>query len=71
MSGDFTFTVDTIAPDEVSGLAISEDGLWVSGIAEAGCVVTIFDNQHNVLAAVQVDDTGRFTVRLTSAQTDS
>lgn len=71
ISGDFTFTVDTIAPDEVSGLAISEDGLWVSGIAEAGCVVTIFDNQHNVLAAVQVDDTGRFTVRLTSAQTDS
>ncbi|WP_407065025.1 Ig-like domain-containing protein [Citrobacter amalonaticus] len=40
-------------------------------MAEAGCVVTIFDNQHNVLAAVQVDDTGRFTVRLTSAQTDS
>ncbi|HAU5067684.1 TPA: BapA prefix-like domain-containing protein, partial [Citrobacter amalonaticus] len=71
ISGDFTFTVDTIAPDEVSGLTVSEDGLWVSGIAEAGCVVTIFDSQHNVLASVQVDDTGRFTVRLNSAQTDS
>lgn len=71
ISGDFTFTVDTIAPDEVSGLAVSEDGLWVSGIAEAGCVVTIFDSQHNVLASVQVDDSGRFTVRLNSAQTDS
>lgn len=71
ISGDFTFTVDTVAPDEVSGLAVSEDGLWVSGLAEAGCVVTIFDSQHNVLASVQVDDTGRFTVRLNSAQTDS
>ncbi|MET6678884.1 BapA/Bap/LapF family large adhesin [Citrobacter amalonaticus] len=71
ISGDFTFTVDTIAPDEVSGLTVSEDGLWVSGTAEAGCVVIIFDSQHNVLASVQVDDTGRFTVRLNSAQTNS
>ncbi|HEM6741516.1 TPA: BapA prefix-like domain-containing protein [Citrobacter farmeri] len=71
LSGDFTFTVDTIAPDEVSGLTVSEDGLWVSGIAEAGCIVTIFDSQHNILASVQVDDTGRFTVRLNAAQTDS
>lgn len=71
VSGDFVFTVDTVAPDEVSGLMISEDGLWVSGIAEAGCVVTIFDSQHTILATFQVDNTGRFTVRLNSAQTDS
>lgn len=71
VSGGFTFTVDTIAPDEVTGLTITEDGLWVSGIAEAGCVVTIYDSQRNVLATLLVDDTGTFTVRLSSAQTNS
>ncbi|HBU8852991.1 TPA: BapA prefix-like domain-containing protein, partial [Citrobacter sedlakii] len=71
VSGEFSFVVDTVPPAAVSGLTISEDGLFVSGTAEAGSTVTLLDNQQNTLATFTVDESGTFTVRLTSAQTNS
>ncbi|WP_230979190.1 Ig-like domain-containing protein, partial [Intestinirhabdus alba] len=69
LSADFTIIVDTVPPEAVTELEISDDGLYVSGVAEAGSQVTIYDSQQNLLGTVLVDSSGTFTLRLSSAQT--
>ncbi|MFE8152171.1 Ig-like domain-containing protein, partial [Brenneria goodwinii] len=60
---------DTTAPDAPVA-AISEDGLTVSGTAEAGSTVTITDTTGNVLGSVTVGDDGSFSVPLSPALTN-
>lgn len=71
LSAPFTITVDTLAPDAPQDLRVSEDGLTVSGSAEAGSRVAITDANGNLLGSTTVPDGGTFTLTLTAPQTNS
>ncbi|EMX9182038.1 BapA prefix-like domain-containing protein [Citrobacter sedlakii] len=67
VSGDFTFVVDTQAPGAITDLAISADGLVISGNAEADSTVTITNSDGTTLGTVTADSNGKFTLTLTQA----
>ncbi|KFC95313.1 Ig-like domain-containing protein, partial [Leminorella grimontii] len=60
----FDLTVDTVAPDAptitdtVGGSTISDTTPTISGKAEAGAVVTIFDGEDNPIGSTTADDSG-------------
>lgn len=61
---------DTTAPDAPTDLALSADGLFLSGRGEAGATVTIRDANGNVLGTGTVDADGNFQVGLNAPQTN-
>ncbi|MCG8157779.1 BapA prefix-like domain-containing protein [Brenneria goodwinii] len=73
-AGNASAPVSVAAPDSTAPdapvAAISEDGLTVSGTAEAGSTVTITDADGNVLGSVTVGEDGSFSVPLTPALTN-
>ncbi|WP_416424031.1 Ig-like domain-containing protein [Pseudomonas sp. App30] len=60
--------VDTTAPDAPTGLALSANGLLLSGLGEPGSTVTVRDSAGNVLGTGTVGSDGSFQVPLGSAQ---
>ncbi|MCG8163836.1 hypothetical protein JMY81_23980, partial [Brenneria goodwinii] len=73
-AGNASAPVSVAAPDSTAPdapvAAISEDGLTVSGTAEAGSTVTITDADGNVLGSVTVGEDGSFSVPLSPALTN-
>ena len=72
-SGNVSVAATATAPDltppaAAAGLAVSTDGLTVSGTGEAGSTVTIKAASGVVLGTGTVGDTGVFSVVLSSAQ---
>ncbi|WP_439645605.1 Ig-like domain-containing protein [Citrobacter rodentium] len=59
--------MDTQAPGAITDLAISADGLVISGNAEAGSTVTITNSDGTALGTVTADSNGKFTLTLTQA----
>ncbi len=69
-SEPLTITVDLIAPDAPTDLAVSVDGATVTGSAEAGSLVTITDASGNVLGSAAANSDGRFSVNIVPSQTN-
>lgn len=64
------FTVDTIAPDMPTITTESVDGSQLTGQAEKGSIVSIYDAQGNLLGTATADaNSGTFTITLHPAQT--
>ncbi|WP_241618359.1 Ig-like domain-containing protein, partial [Rosenbergiella epipactidis] len=63
-------TKDTTAPAAPSDIVISDNGLTVSGKAEAGSTVAVKDADGNTLASATVGSDGTFSVTLPAAQTN-
>ncbi|KQQ62622.1 hypothetical protein ASF84_26710 [Pseudomonas sp. Leaf127] len=61
---------DTRAPLAPANLQLSDDGLNLTGIGEAGATVTVRDANGNVLGTAVVGADGTFSVALGSAQLD-
>ncbi|MBD8790478.1 BapA prefix-like domain-containing protein, partial [Pseudomonas syringae] len=61
---------DTRAPLAPANLQVSNDGLTLTGIGEAGATVTVRDANGNVLGTAVVGADGTFSVPLGSAQLD-
>jgi VCBS repeat-containing protein len=64
-----TFTVDTTPPDPAIITDIAVNGAAVSGTAEAGSTVSIYDGNNMLLGTAVVGSNGDFTVTLNPAQT--
>jgi VCBS repeat-containing protein len=64
-----TFTIDTTPPDAATELATSLDGTTVSGTAEAGASISVYDSNGTFLGSATVDTGGKFTADITPAQT--
>jgi VCBS repeat-containing protein len=60
--------LDTTAPNAPGNLALSSDGLQLTGTGEAGARVVVTDNLGNPLGNALVGANGVFTVQLTAAQ---
>lgn len=60
--------LDTTAPGAPAGLALSSNGLQLTGTGEAGATVTVTDAQGNPLGNALVGANGAFSVTLTAAQ---
>ncbi|MFJ3470237.1 BapA/Bap/LapF family large adhesin [Pseudomonas sp. NPDC090201] len=63
-------TPDATPPAIVSDLAVSNNGLTLTGRGEPGATVTVKDAQGNVLGTAVVGQTGSFSATLSSAQTN-
>ena len=61
---------DTTAPDAPTGLAVSADGLTLSGKGEVGSTVTVKDAAGNVIGSGPVAADGSFEITLAPAQTN-
>ena len=61
---------DTTAPDAPTNLAVSDDGLVLSGKGEPGSTVTIKDPAGNVIGTGAVSADGTFSITLETAQTN-
>ncbi|PVZ39339.1 BapA/Bap/LapF family large adhesin [Pseudomonas sp. CC120222-01a] len=59
---------DTTAPQPLTNLALSSDGLTLTGRGEAGATVTITGQGGASLGTAVVDASGNFSVNLASAQ---
>ncbi len=59
---------DSTAPNPPTGLALSADGLALSGVGQAGSLVTVRDAAGNVLGTATVGSDGRFQVPLNGPQ---
>ncbi|POP41210.1 hypothetical protein CHU33_23865 [Superficieibacter electus] len=68
-SAPIAFVVDTTPPAAPTGLAISENGVTVTGNAEAGSLVTIVNAGGTVLGSASAGDDGAFTIAISPAQT--
>ncbi len=64
-----TFTVDTSPPDPVNITDVAENGATVTGTAEAGSTVSIYDGNNVLLGTTIVGSNGEFIVTLNPAQT--
>ncbi len=65
------FTVDRTPPPVPTDLRVSDDGLHVTGTAEAGSIITVTDGNGVVLGTGTADINGAFDVNpLTTAQTN-
>jgi len=60
--------LDTTAPNAPGNLALSSNGLQLTGTGEAGARVVVTDNLGNPLGNAVVSANGVFTVQLTAAQ---
>ena len=68
-SSAFTVNVDTTPPSAPTDLLVTADGLHVTGSAEAGSKITVYDGDGNILATGVTGSDGKFDVTpLTSAQ---
>ncbi len=64
------FTVDTLAPDQATITTESVDGSQITGQAEKGSTVSIYDAQGKLLGTATADiNSGTFTITLHPAQT--
>ncbi|WP_353231720.1 BapA/Bap/LapF family large adhesin [Pseudomonas helleri] len=61
---------DTTAPEAPTNLAVSDDGLALTGKGEAGSTVTIKDPAGNVIGTGTVGADGTFSITLETAQTN-
>ncbi|MQU06527.1 adhesin [Pseudomonas helleri] len=61
---------DTTAPEAPTNLAVSDDGLALTGKGEAGSTVTIKDPAGKVIGTGTVGEDGSFSITLDSAQTN-
>ncbi|MQT58258.1 BapA prefix-like domain-containing protein, partial [Pseudomonas sp. FSL R10-0399] len=61
---------DTTAPEAPTNLAVSDDGLALTGKGEPGSTVTIKDPAGNVIGTGTVGTDGNFEVTLNAAQTN-
>jgi|GEM_PF-146385 len=64
-----TFTVDTAPPAPAQITDVADNGATVTGTAEAGSTVSIYDDNNVLLGSVVVGGNGEFTVTLNPAQT--
>ncbi|MFB0713568.1 BapA/Bap/LapF family large adhesin [Buttiauxella noackiae] len=64
-----TFTVDLTPPTAAVIDSISQNGTTVSGHAESGSTITIFDASNKLLGTALVGADGKFTVNISPAQT--
>lgn len=64
-----TFTVDTTPPAPAHISTVSENGATVTGTAEAGSTVTIYDGNNVLLGTALVGNDGQFTITLNPAKT--
>ncbi|WP_034457336.1 BapA/Bap/LapF family large adhesin [Buttiauxella noackiae] len=64
-----TFTVDLTPPTAAVIDSISLNGTTVSGHAESGSTITIFDASNKLLGTALVGADGKFTVNISPAQT--
>ena len=67
-SDDAVAPIDPVAPVAPSGLTLSADGLFLSGLGLAGATVNVRDANGNVLGTAIVGADGTFSVPLNSAQ---
>ncbi|UTV88127.1 BapA prefix-like domain-containing protein [Cobetia amphilecti] len=65
-SGEFTLTVDTVAPD--APVLSETDGTTVAGTGEAGTTVEITNANDDVVGTAVVDAEGNFSVELSPKQ---
>lgn len=68
LSSSFTVVIDTSAPAAPGNLDVSDDGTSVTGGAEAGSKVTIFDSNGNPIGSATAGADGSFTVTISPAQ---
>ncbi|MGE8348118.1 Ig-like domain-containing protein, partial [Pseudomonas helleri] len=61
---------DTTAPEAPTNLAVSDDGLALTGKGEPGSTVTIKDPAGKVIGTGTVGEDGSFSITLDSAQTN-
>ncbi|MCU1728344.1 Ig-like domain-containing protein, partial [Pseudomonas sp. 7P_10.2_Bac1] len=61
---------EAVAPEAPTGLAVSADGVTLTGKGEAGSTVTIKDPAGNVIGSGTVDADGNFSITLDAAQTN-
>ncbi|WP_202306893.1 BapA/Bap/LapF family large adhesin [Dryocola clanedunensis] len=64
-----TFTIDTTPPAAATDLETSLDGTKVSGTAEAGASISVYDSNGTFLGSTTVDAGGSFTAPIKPAQT--
>ncbi|MGU3525153.1 BapA/Bap/LapF family large adhesin [Enterobacteriaceae bacterium C23F] len=64
-----TFTVDVTPPDPAQISTVSQNGATVTGTAEAGSTVSIYDSNNVLLGTTVVGSNGEFTVTLNPAKT--
>jgi len=67
-SPTITVNVDTVAPDQPSGLSINGQGTILSGTAEAGSTVEVRDASNTLIGTGTADVNNHFTVTLSSPQ---
>ncbi|WP_241613954.1 Ig-like domain-containing protein, partial [Rosenbergiella epipactidis] len=61
---------DTTAPAAPTDVVVSDDGVTVTGKAEAGSTVAIKDANGTTIGSATVDADGSFTATLSPAQTN-
>ena len=64
-----TFTVDVTPPAAAVITTVAVNGASITGTAEAGSTVSIYDNNNNLLGTATADGNGKFTITLNPAQT--
>jgi len=64
-------TPDTQAPAPLANLALDAQGVTLSGTGEAGASVTVRSPSGTIIGTGTVDNTGHFSLTLTTAQTDA
>ncbi|WP_241650322.1 Ig-like domain-containing protein, partial [Rosenbergiella collisarenosi] len=65
-----TTAPDTTAPAAPTDVVVSDDGVTVTGKAEAGSTVAIKDANGTTIGSATVDADGSFTATLSPAQTN-
>ncbi len=70
-SAPVTVTVDTIAPDNPSGLAITAQGTPLTGVTTEGATVVVRDGSGNVIGTGVAGAGGSFSIALSPAQTSA
>ncbi|WP_026471584.1 Ig-like domain repeat protein [Alkanindiges illinoisensis] len=60
----FTAPLDNTAPEAATGLSISEDGHYLTGQAESGSRIQLYDANHNPVGSSYVDSDGHFSAWL-------
>lgn len=61
-------SVDTTKPEPASVVRISDDGVTVSGKAEAGATVSVLDTNNHVLGLTRANTKGEYKITLRQAQ---
>lgn len=69
-SGAFTVNIDTTPPAPPTDLAVSHDGVTVTGITEAGNTVVINDSHGNPIGTGTAGPDGHFSITIAPPQTN-